>query len=34
MMKKIFVPLFIVPLFLVGCGKNKDVYASSKNTIF
>lgn len=33
-MKKIFVPLMMLPFFLVGCGKNKDVYASSKNTIY
>lgn len=33
-MKKAIIPLLILPLFLVGCGKNKDVYASSKNTIY
>ncbi|MCR5461992.1 MAG: leucine-rich repeat domain-containing protein [bacterium] len=33
-MKKIIVPLLLIPFFLVGCGKNKDVYASSKNTIY
>ena len=33
-MKKMLVPLLALPLFLVGCGKNKDIYASSKNTIY
>lgn len=33
-MKKVLIPLFFVPLFMVGCGKNKDVYASSKNTFY
>ena len=33
-MKKLFIPLMAVPFFLFGCGKNKDVYAKSKNTIF
>ena len=33
-MNKRLIPLMILPLFLFGCGKNKDVYASSKNTIY
>lgn len=34
MKKRLIVPLLIAPLFLFGCGKNKNVYASSKNTIY
>ena len=33
-MNKRIIPLMILPLFLFGCGKNKNVYASSKNTIY
>ena len=33
-MNKRIIPLMILPLFLFGCGKDKNVYASSKNTIF
>ena len=33
-MTKRVIPFMILPLFLFGCGKNKNVYASSKNTIF
>ena len=33
-MKKTIIPFLILPLFLVGCGKNKNIYASSKNTMY
>ena len=33
-MNKRIIPLMILPLFLFGCGKDKNVYASSKNTIY
>ena len=33
-MKKAIIPFMILPFFLFGCGKNKDIYASSKNTIY
>lgn len=33
-MKKAIIPFMILPFFLFGCGKDKNVYASSKNTIY
>ena len=33
-MRKRIIPFLILPLFLFGCGKDKNVYATSKNTIY
>ena len=33
-MKKAIVPFLVLPFFLFGCGKDKNVYASSKNTMY
>lgn len=34
MNKKRIIPFMLLPFILFGCGKNKNVYASSKNTIY